>query len=232
MTCVENTLGNIFIKYNDKWRGNYYLKDDLTFTTDRATASRFYLLKSGDTTIINGDRISINLGNRTLMIGHDCRDCIRFIDRDQFNNDINSFTITNGSDNTDPITYETPIYLISDKNIKMALKYEWSMDLIETSSNDVSYRPHDHPQLVNINYQNSQSITSFQFYLEKADSPITKLSPSRTIEMTTSTATKPETPAITRQETAHKNEILDGYKGAAIIILLMIILLLCISISK
>ena len=221
MTCIDNTLGNLLIKHNDKWRGDYYLKDDLKFTSNKEQAGRFYFLKSGDTTIINGDRISVNLASRTLIMGDDN---IKLIDRNQFSNDINSVIITNGSDNTDPITYESCIFLISDKNIKTALKYEWGMDLIETGNN-VTYQPHNHPKLTNSNYHEAQDINAFRFYLERADNAITKLTPA--------TMRSKDSP-VTYQEAIYKNpvELLDGYKGIAMVVLLMIILILCIIITK
>ena len=52
MDQIDNILGNIILKHENKLRGNSYLKQDLTFTTDRSLASRFYLLKSGNSTII------------------------------------------------------------------------------------------------------------------------------------------------------------------------------------
>ena len=219
MSYVNDTLGNIYIKHNDKWRGDYYLKDDLTFTVDKTLAGRFYLLKSGDTTIINGDRISINTGNRTLSL----LDSLRLIDRDQNHNTITTFLITNGTDNTDPITFETPLYIISDKDSKTALKYEWGMDLIGPVNNNillgaVNYKPHECPKLANSSYGDicPNYINTFEFYFEKADGPITNLdSPNAMV-----------TKSVTR------NEFIEGYKGAIMVVLLMIVLILCIMIGK
>jgi len=223
MLRVDNTLGNILIKHNDKWRGDFYLKDDLTFTVNRSQAARFYLLKSGDTTILNGDRISINSGNRTIMI-NDLSE-VKLIDREQDYNMINSFIITNGTENTDPITYEMAIFLISDKIQKKALKYEWGMDLIGTYEDSITlgasnYKPHDHPRLINSNYGSvcESYIGRFQFLLEKADGPITN------IEMTRNT--------ITVSKSKIASELLEGYKGIIMIILLMVILVLCVLATR
>jgi len=208
-------LGNILIKYTDKWRGNYYLKDDLTFTVDRSLAARFYFLKSGDTTILNGDRISVNLGNRTLSITESNQ--IRLVDREHVNRSIYSFLITNGIDNTDPITFETAIYLISNRDRRTALKYEWGMELIspsDGSNNAMNYKPQSSPTLVNEDYGSNYPITSFQFLLERADGPITNM-------FTTA-----------RVSPAVKEPFLDGYKGALMIFLLMVILILSIIASK
>ena len=54
------------------------------------------MLKSGNTTIINGDRVSLNLGNKILVITEN--NIIKFLDRDQLWDETDSFTITNGTD--------------------------------------------------------------------------------------------------------------------------------------
>jgi hypothetical protein len=224
MSHVDNTLGNILIKHNDKWRGDYYLQDNLTFGVNRSQAARFYLLKSGDTTILNGDRISLHSGNRTLVISDS--NTIRLVDRNLPYRGLNSFIITNGTDNTDPVTYENIVFLISDSQTKTALKYDWRMDLISNpsqnsiiSSNASDYRPRNQPSLVNSNYESTCESYShmFEFLLEKADLPI--------IDQSRFTLT--ETSSV---KTA--SDIMDGYKGIIMIILLMVILLLCIVASK
>lgn len=208
---------NIFIKHNDKWRGDYYLTDQLRFTTDKALAARFYLLKSGNTTIINGDRITINLGNRTLVI--DDTNNIKLIDRDHHHREINSFVITNGSENTEPISHNTNIFFISDKSVKTALKYEWGMDLIDTTTviqDAANYKPHQCPILTNSNYgtANEAQVNLFQFQLEQED-----ILDSRT--MAQLEITPPMRPSS-----------FDKYKGAILLTLLLIVLVLCVLISK
>lgn len=222
MSHVDNALGNILIKHNDKWRGDYYLQDNLTFGVNRSQAARFYLLKPGDTTILNGDRISVHSGNRTLIINDS--NTIRLVDRNLLYSGLNSFIITNGTENTDPVTYENIIFLISDTQTKTALKYDWRMDLIKDPStldtvNASDYRPRNQPTLVNSNYGSTCESYShtFQFLLEKADQPIIDIDESR--------VTVPDT-----LKTA--SDLMDGYKGIIMIILLMIILLLCIAASK
>ena len=213
-SSVSSAYGNTFIKHTDKWRGDYYLREDLTFTVDRSQACKFYLLKPGDTTILNGDRIGIHVGSRTLVVdptGH-----LRLVDREQLisrSREISTFVITNGSDNTDPITYESSVFFISDKNNGSALKYDWSMNLSLASA----YRPHDHPTLINGNYNTSESsFNSFQFALERSDSPIT-----RAIAISSPSSHRPKS-----------SELLDGYKGAVMIVLLMVILVLSVLASK
>lgn len=221
-------LGNILIKHNDKWRGSYYLKDNLTFTVDRSLAARFYILKSGDTTILNGDRITLNSGNRSISVAG--IDTIRLLDRalaDQRTRESNSFIVTNGTDNTDPITYETSIYFISNKDQRTALKYEWGMDLItpsDSSSVASNYKPRHHPNLINGFYGGDiSSIHPFEFILEKADGPITNLDSSRNLITMQSKLSK---------NSPHSSEFFEGYKGAIMIMLLMIILVLCVLLSR
>lgn len=227
-------LGNILIKHNDKWRGDSYLTEDLTFTVDRSLAARFYLLKSGDTTILNGDRISINSGNRTLATSES--DTVRLVDRDHAQRFTTTFIVTDGTDNTDPISFETIIFLISDKDRRTALQYEWGIDLISQSSNSsisnaASYKPHDHPNLINGNYGGNSSIhiNSFGFLLERADLPITNLNTSRN-----AVKASDRFGALQNKNTSTKNatEFLDGYRGAIMVILLMIVLILCLIASK
>lgn len=193
--------GNLLIKYHDKWRGAFYLKEDLTFTPDRNSGARFYLLKPGDTTIINGDRITINCGNKILVTNASHE--VKLLDRNLIQRESTTFIITDGSDNTDPINYETPLYFICDKD--HILKHEWSW----SQSNDTEYKPDKNPKLVNIEYTNTlDDQVGFQLYLEKADH------------------------AITHKKAIKSNDLFDNYKGQIIITLLMVILILCILISK
>ena len=225
-------LGNMFIKHIDKWRGDYYLKSDLTFTVDKSQAIRVYLLKSGDTTIINGDRVSLNSGNKSIIV--DESDTIKLIDRDQSHRGVKNFLVINGTENTDPITYETPVFLVTDKARKTALKYEWGMDLVNTDNTSalgaVNYKPHNHPKLINGDYGATceSYINTFKFYLERADGPITNLDTSRNVIIDNS---QQQANQVTM---ARKNssEVLDGYKGAIMVVLLMIVLILCIIAMK
>lgn len=242
---TTHTLGNIFIKHNDKWRGDYYLKEDLTFGVNRGDAARFYLLKAGDTTILNGDRISLHMGSRTLITTSiDGIETARLIDRQHANRGLASFIITNGTDNTDPITYESTLFFIADKARKMALKYEWGLDLVDnsidansvtmnnqtSSQSAVDYKPQQQPRLTNSTYGGTcgMNIGLFQFSLERADGPITNSEIARNI-----TSSAVMTPAnIQTSKTSHStksnSDLLDGYKGAILIILLMIVLILCV----
>lgn len=214
--------GNLFIKHNDKWRGDYYLKEDFEFTTDKNLAARFYLLKSGDTTILNGDRISINCGSRVLVI--DESNQIKLVDRELCHHGINSFIIGNGTDNTDPINFDSGVFFITDKDEKIALRYIWGMDLIDPSDTDTdasNYKPRNHPNLTHENYGNvcEANIGSFQFQLERATVPVTAIEDNRTIAV----------PPI--KQSSRSWDLFDRYKGAVMLFLLMIILILCIVIG-
>jgi hypothetical protein len=235
MTYVDNILGNLLIKYHDRWRGNYYLKEDLFFTPDRSDAARFYLLKPGDTSILNGDRVSIHCGNRTLVI--DSHDKIKLVDRErlQIKSDdykITSYILTNGTENTDPIGHESPLFIISDRVDKMALKYEWGMELIipqndivtpSSDSNPSNYKPRSHPNLTNASYNGDFSVNAFKFSLERADGPIINAEEARSI--TTGAMMAPA-------KTMTKSDNFEGYHGIIMIILLMIVLILCIFINR
>lgn len=219
-----NCLGNIVIKHKDKWRGDYYLKENLTFTTNRKEAGNFYILKSGNTSILNGDRITINSGNKTITIDKDNQ--IKLIDREQVLNNINSFIISNGSDNIEPISYESPIYFISDKNNKTGLKYEWALDIITENipikeSYPINYKPRPCPTLLNSNYSSTceSYIHTYQFYLEKFETTQSQLS-----HITYNSNNNVKSKSLT--------DFFEKYKSALMIISLMVILVLCILISQ
>lgn len=210
MTHIDTTLGNILIKHHDTWRGAYYLKDDMTFTTDRASACRFYLLKPGDTSINNGDRVSINSGNRILII--DSENNIILHDRSIYH-DSDSFIISNGTDNLDPITYEGSLFFIINKEAKKALRYDWQTELIENTN---IHRPTNSPTIITGTYGDDSplNINSFRFFLEKANGPIVNIEPKQKF---TDTKTF---------------EIINEYKGIFLIVLLMMILALCVMIEN
>lgn len=222
MSRVDNAPGNILIRHNDKWRGSYYLRDNLTFTADRYLAGRFYLLKGGDTTILNGDRISINSGNRTLAIGNNG---VSLIDRNNIISESNEFIVTNRTNNTDPITYESPLFFITDKDLKMALKYSLRTEFIDRGNGLSEYIPPSYPELISSYYGETceTQVDVFQFYLERADSPITNLNSHRG----TMAQTHP-----TKSITKTLSDYIDTYRGAIIIVLLMIVLILCILATK
>lgn len=200
---ISNNPGNVLIKYMDKWRGAYYLTTDLKFTTDRSLAIRFYILKAGNHIILNGDRVTINNSNQMIVV--DPNNEVKMVDREQIFEGINTFFISSGHENTEPITYESPIYLLSDKTQNMALKYDWD-------TNTTEY----YPRLINTPIYN-ENINTFQFFLERADTSITN---------TNSLTASPF-------QTIKKNfNLSDSHKSAILVILLMIVLILCVTASK
>ncbi len=150
-------IGNTLIRYNDRWRGPCYLTENLTFTPNKNKACRFYLLKPSDTLILNRDHISINCGNRTLTA--DEHNKVTMTDRGFIAREISTFVITNGLDNTEAITYDAPLFLLSSATQEdKALCYVHpGFQTPASLGNDVI---------------NSELINTFTFYLERADDSI------------------------------------------------------------
>lgn len=224
---ISNHIGNVLIKHKDKWRGNYYLQDDLTFSPDKSRAGNFYILKQNDTTILNGDRISIHLGNRTLVVTNNG---IKLVDRNESHNYNDSLVVTTGLDDTNPISYETELYFITSKTHKTALKYTWVMDLIvsiQDRADGSNYRPRDRPNLTNDSYEINETTSemngnNLKFILEKThQSNINSDTARSTTAIALATSTAQDTTGT-----------LDSYKGVIMIVLLMIVLVLCMLISK
>jgi hypothetical protein len=162
MSHIDTNLGNIFVKYVDNYHQTHYLTENLTFTTNKDHACKFYILKYGNTNIVNGDHITINSGHKTLVI--DKANNIRLIDRDHTQQYKNSFIITNGSDNDEIISYETSVSFVTDNLEKYALKYHQNT----ICNNDLQV----YPELVNSGYI-SETPELFHFYLEKINLSIT-----------------------------------------------------------
>lgn len=210
-------LGNIIIKYNDNWRGNYYLKEDLTFTTDRSKSARFYLLKSGDTSILNGDRISLHVGSKTLVIN--TNGIPSLLDRNQISQEITTFIITNNVDGIESISYESNISLASDIANNKYLKFDWVRKLNGDNYREdfESYPTSLIPQLtINQLSADEKNLERYIFLLERADNPISHSELSR--------------PSITLPTPAPSKT--DVYKGFMMITLLVVILILLVIINR
>ena len=206
---IDNIVGNILIKHKSNTK-NFYLCQDLSFTTDRSNANKFYFLKSGDTSILNNDRININCGNKTLLINQNYG--LKFMDRNNFNNNVSTFIITAGSDNILPIQYEIPLFFLTDKTNNLALKYSHIDD-----NGFVSIKS-DNPKLVNTKFDITTDINDLQFYLEKFDEPITNIEPKQ-----------PEKSSNFIKKTIEFN---DNHKSILLLILLFIILFLCSMLNR
>jgi hypothetical protein len=229
MHIIDNNIGNILIKHKNN-NQILYLKDNLTFTNNRFDASKFYLLKSGNTNILNNDRISVNYGNKTLLINNNT---LRFVDRNNINYSVSTFVITSGSDSILPIQYDTPIFLLTDKYNNIALKYSHktnsSLDLpfqgkSEQSFQDCLTNPTDLSNkgvsphcLTNTKFDITTNINDLQFYLEKFDEkPITN------IPKSSGNMNFMKVPL----------EINDNNKSIILLILLFIILFLCTILNR
>jgi hypothetical protein len=225
---ISHNPGTVIIKHIDPWHGPGYLKDDLTFTPHRDQASKFYLLKSeqseqaddkdGETEITNGDRITINIGNRNLSV-HESK--LSFENRDKIPG--TSFLIVNGTNDNEPIVFNTPLFLISDKTTKQALKYVWNLDLNEILDAGIkSFKKNNCATLAIASYDNlpERDINTFKFFLEHniSSPPTVTNTLKQTVPMVPTTS----------------NGVLfsDNYKGSIIIMILLIILIICALIGK
>ena len=202
-------IGNVLIRYNDRWRGPCYLTDSLTFTTNKAQAARFYLLKSSDTMILNGDRVSLNHGNRTITINEQKKVILR--DRELINREISTFIITNGLNNTEPISYDVPLFILNIPSRSTLLNES------ENSSNNTEREQGFcycssglySPATINIATIDGEFIHTFTFYLERSDDSITN-----------------------RVAISNTKKYDESYRNGMIIVLLLIILILTMIVSK
>jgi hypothetical protein len=158
----------MFIKYSDKWSGSFYLKEDLTFTEDRNNASKFYLLKTGNTLILNGDRITINFGNKVLCIDDD--NSLKLIDR-EFVSIKNSIIVTNGTDSSNSVSYNDNLFLITDPIKQLFLKCEWNTDSVNSIKTTVNTKTQRKLILVNSTYNANKD--PFIFSFENPDNALT-----------------------------------------------------------
>lgn len=156
MDHVDNILGNLIIKHEDARKGTFFLKQDLTFTSERTQAGRFYLLKPGNTTILNGDKITVNVGSRTLAFREGS---LVLFEREEAQSV--PVVITDGSEDTRPISYGSTVFFIVDKEKKTALKKSSRLLVDE--------------------YAGITDINLFKFVLEKTDE----------VQSNTKTVTKP-----------------------------------------
>jgi hypothetical protein len=205
MSRVEYALGNILIKHQDvQFKRTYYLTEELIFSSKREEAARFYFLKPGDTEVLNGDRISINCGNRTLIMMDD--GTLRLVERDQIKNNVDSFIITDGTDSIMAIAYNKPFYLLKSKEESVILRFYWGMDLIGQV-----YQPSAHPVLKidDAHVINATEAPSLQFRLESTNGPMGR----------------PRSNSITLES---QQSVTDSQRNILIITILMILLVLAI----
>jgi hypothetical protein len=227
MSHVSSIVGNIYIKHVDH-SSTYYLCEDLSFTLDKTHAAKFYILKHGTSTIVNGDRISLNLGNKCLAIDSD--NIILFLDRNQLNGEIATYIITNGTENNDYITHDSPLFLITDvtathshdasvlpkisDTTRYALKYDWSFDVNMSP-------PVTRSRLINANYATNPDPNVYQFQFERTE-------PGSDNHKSLMAKTYSAIDYIKHFVTTS----LETYKGAIVVVILIIILILCIILGR
>lgn len=158
---MDNPLGKFFIKYTDKWRGDYFLTEDLFFNTDIEKAAVFRFLKSGNGKTSNGDIVRIGLSNDKVLSLSD--DVVILTSINNKNKKQDTFLITNGSSDISNIEYNEPVMFLSNKSGKSGLRFDWSL---KAQSDPLSF-------LRNSTY-NDENIKFFEFYLERPDRPITQ----------------------------------------------------------
>lgn len=212
----NDTLGKFLIKFNDKWRGSYYLTDSLKFSVDRNEAARFFLLKSNSSPIINGDLVTINLGDKVLNVLDNKLTLTSITNK---NKTQDTFLISDGSDTKGQISYNTIINFISNKPKHLGLKFDWKLK--STSGESCAI-------LTNSRYDDDNK-SFFQFMLERIDIPITQSNllekQNSHVELTNTNDTTTKSLDSTNQKMAiSKNDFLDGYKRFIVILILIIIL--------
>lgn len=173
-----DSMGNIIIKIENKLGGSRYLNENLLFTSDRSDACKFYLLKDTNSSIFNGDRVTLNTGNRTLII--DDRGIPQLLNRMHIHDEIQSFIVTTGSEDHEPLGCEIPLYFMNhdsddsdqtssganDRSDNMCLQYRWTFDEGKplTSSPHLAYSSY--------NEALQGELSTFLFKLEKYHSPL------------------------------------------------------------
>ena len=125
----------VHIKYIDPWRGNYYLCNDLRFSTNKSDAANFIIKNDTDTHITNGDLVHIMLDNSYISVDHQTQPHIS--PHQKF------FSIISPSET---INFNEPVLFIDSTGL--ILKYEWGIlpnsdftpqsfpSLVKSSSND------------------------------------------------------------------------------------------------
>jgi hypothetical protein len=208
-----NQVGNLFISYTDRFKYKYYLTANLQFSKNINDACPFYLLKSDDTPIQNGNNITINTSNKILVL--DKENNLQLVDRNLSYHYKNDFMIMDGEDDNKEISFGIKIYFIVDQLNKLALRFYYSLSL--GSEND------DTPTLKCGSYAEGREIgiEIFQFTLEK----INTLDDNTRQYLPNQNSTDLSNPV-------KKDPLAENYKGIILIAILIIILIMCLMIIK
>jgi hypothetical protein len=129
--------------------------------------------------------------------------------------DISTLIITTGSDNVLPITYETPLFFLTDKLNNLALKFSPITNQHFNIYSDVSIN--DTPKLLNSKFDITTDINDLQFYLEKYDEPIINI---------------PQNKSTNLNFLKKQLEFNENHKSIVLLILLFIILFLCSMLNR
>lgn len=200
-------IGNLYITYTDKFKSKYYLTSKLHFTKNIDDACLFYLLNSDDTSILNGNTVTINTSNKLLGLSKDGN--LQLIDRNISHHYKNDFIITDGENDNKEIGFNIKIYFIIDNNEKLALRFYHSFNLGKDD---------DIPALAVGSYSDGREIgiELFQFTLIKATE-------------NTTNKLKQQDEQISPIK---KDPLLENYKGIILIVILLILLMLCLMVVK
>ena len=211
---MECEGGTIFIKHQDRWKGWYYLSDDLTFVSSKKQACKFRFSKSETTSIINGDRISITSDRGTLCVSDSLTPIFSKPGNVKCGSD--TFLITNGTNDTKPITFGEKIHLLHKQRGKeeiRILNFYWPVELVDPESEAqptlMNCRPKKHPVLTLDEIWELPDREKPGFVLERASGTMTKI---------------PKEAQLRYQD--------KGKRTAIIIALLMMVLALCVMVER
>lgn len=231
-------VGNLIITFTDRYQSKFYLTTQLQFTKNLTEAGLFYLLKSDETPICSGDRVSINTSNKVLVItddtkggatgGPDAKQKILLIDRNIAHRySTTEFIIRDQKQSDQPIDFHSKLFFIIDEEQKLALRFYYSLSL-GNEDNDIpilTYGSYDEGREIGIDI--------FQFSFLDARTVTTIGGPggyggSAASGFTTASGGKLQQ----TEDSAAVSRGLDNYKGILLIIILLVILAIFLMINE
>ncbi len=138
----------VIISHQNKWRGNYYLTRDLTFTTDIFEACIWVIAADDATKVITNESL-VTLSTNGSWISINDNGTIRL---DNYNPYL--FTIVDGTSDLRELPMDTPVHFVSDKEKKTTLR--WAIDVHHTGHN-----PNRNFRLINDAYNQLTGPTTF-----------------------------------------------------------------------
>jgi hypothetical protein len=212
MDTVENSHGNIYICAIDTWKNKYYLTSELKFTQNIKEAAKFYFLKSSDDSFKNRDIISFNIGNKVLCI--DEENNVKMIPREKIKNEMKSFTVTDGTDIEENLSYNHPYFLISDNNNKKVLQCKFDSNRIKNFPDNIS--------LINDTMGEDKHRFVFIFEKYKHEAPAQEDAEDTAVKL----KSEPN------DEDKGFLMILGNYKEMLLILFILILIILCILVNR